>query len=105
VYELALQLATIIIALPAFVFINAIITRELDLRPDFFESGVRLWLTYIALVIAAIVVLVDGIWFLNVFLRGEITIKFVLDSLVLVVLGGGVFGYYFAGLNAPEADA
>jgi Domain of unknown function (DUF5671) len=105
VYELALQLATIIVALPAFVFINSIISRELKRRPDFFESGVRLWLTYIALVVAAIVVLVDGIWFLNTFLRGEITIKFVLDSLVLAVLGGGVFGYYFAGLNAPKADA
>ncbi len=29
----------------------------------------RLWLTYIALIVAAIIVLMDGIWFLNSFLR------------------------------------
>ena len=103
--DVALQLATIIVALPAFVLMDRIIEREGKLRPDFSDSAVRLKLTYIALVIAAVIVLGDGIWFLQTFLRGEVTIRFILDSLVLFVIGGGVFGYYFAGLHAPKRDA
>jgi hypothetical protein len=103
--EIAWQLATVIVALPTFVLMNGIIARELKRRPDLFESAVRLWLTYIALVIAAVIVLGDGIWFLEAFLSGELTMRFVLDSLVLFALGGGVFGYYFAGLSAPKGDA
>lgn len=40
--------------------------------------------------VAATIVLIDGIWFLQAFLSGEITARFVLDSLLLLVLGGGV---------------
>ena len=102
--EIAWQLATIIVAYPCFVLIGRLIGRELARRPDAVESGVRAWITYVALVIAAIVVLMDAIWFLNALLRGELTVKFILDSLVLLALGGGVFAYYLNGLRltAPE---
>jgi uncharacterized protein DUF5671 len=101
--QIAWQLATVIVTFPAFLLIDRLIARELERRPDLFESGVRTWLTYLALVVATILVLVDGIWFLEAFLQGEITVRFVLDSLVLLVLGGGVFGYYLATLRAPAA--
>lgn len=100
-HEIAWQLATIIVAFPAFLFVARAIGGELRRRPEALESPVRAWLTYIALVIAAIVVLLDGIWFLEALLRGEITIRFLLDSLVLLVLGGGVFAYYLGGLHPP----
>jgi hypothetical protein len=102
--ELAWELATVIVAYPCFVFVGRLIARENARRPDALESGVRAWITYVALVIAAVVVLMDAIWFINALLRGELTVKFVLDSLVLLVLGGGVFAYYLNGLRptAPE---
>jgi Domain of unknown function (DUF5671) len=102
--EIAWQLATIIIAYPCFVVVGRLIARENARRPDALESGVRAWITYAALVIAAIVVLMDGIWFLNALLRGELTVKFVLDSLVLLALGGGVFAYYLIALRPPAAE-
>ncbi|MEA2786026.1 MAG: hypothetical protein QOF71_2130 [Candidatus Eremiobacteraeota bacterium] len=102
--EIAWQLATIIVAYPCFVVIGRLIARENARRPDALESGVRAWITYLALVIAAIIVLMDGIWFLNALLRGELTVKFVLDSLVLLVLGGGVFAYYLNGLRPAAAE-
>lgn len=100
--QIAWQLASIIVTLPVFAFINRVIARELRRRPDLIDSAVRLWLTYLALVIAATIVIADGIWFLDALLRGGITVRFVLDSLVLLILGGGVFAYYFAGLQ-PSA--
>jgi hypothetical protein len=102
--EIAWQLATIIVAYPCFVVVGRFIARENVRRPDALDSGVRVWITYVALVIAAIVVLMDGIWFLNALLRGELTVKFVLDSLVLLALGGGVFAYYLNGLRQPAGE-
>jgi hypothetical protein len=103
-YQISWQLAAIIVAVPAFFVINRVIDHELARRPDLIESPIRLWLTYIALVIAATIVLIDGIWFLQALLRGELSIRFFLDSLVLLVLGGGVFAYYFAGLKPAQSD-
>ncbi|HEY0382317.1 MAG TPA: DUF5671 domain-containing protein [Candidatus Elarobacter sp.] len=102
--EIAWQLATIIVAYPCFVLVGRLIARENAQRPDALESGVRAWITYVALVFAAIIVLLDGIWFLNALLRGELTVKFGLDSLVLLALGGGVFAYYLNGLRQPAAE-
>jgi hypothetical protein len=101
--EIAFQLATIIVALPAFLAIHRIIARELAHRPDLYESGVRSWLTYVALVFAGLTVLVDAIWTLQAFLTGTVTTRFLLDSLVLAVLGGGVFAYYLATLQPRRA--
>jgi hypothetical protein len=100
------QLATVVVAFPIFLIVNGLIERNLRRRPDILESGVRSWLTYIALVGAALVVLGDGIWFVEALLRGQLSVRFKLDSLVLLVLGGGVFTYYLSGLRRrPESEA
>lgn len=103
--RLAWPLAATIVTFPVFAFVASRIGAELRARPDAALSGVRAWLTYAALVLAAIVVLVDAIWFLDAILRGELTIKFVLDSLVLLVLGGGVFAIYLRGLRQGGSAA
>jgi Domain of unknown function (DUF5671) len=102
--DTAWQLATLLITFPAFILVHRLISDQLRRRPDFYESGVRKWLTYIALVIAALVLLSDGIWFLQTFLRGEITFRFVLHSLLLFIIGGGVFSYYLATINLPQSE-
>lgn len=103
--QISWQIAVVVIAFPVFAFVHSLIGRELSVRPDLYDSGVRRWLTYLALVIAAVVVLIDGVWFISALLRGELTIRFVLDSLVLLVLGGGVFLYYLKTIDAPAAQA
>lgn len=100
--QISWQVATVIVALPIFLVVHGIIQKELHRRPDLYDSGVRRWLTYIALVIAAIVVITDGVWFVEALIRGELTVRFVLDSLVLLVLGGGVFVYYLTTME-PSA--
>lgn len=102
--ETSFPVATLIITFPVFVFIHRLIAGQLRNRPDLYESGIRKWLTYVALVIAAVVVLSDGIWFLQTFLRGEFTIRFALHSLLLLVIGGGVFSYYLLTINPPKTQ-
>jgi hypothetical protein len=103
IHQIAWQLATIIVAFPCFALIGRMIGAELARRPESADSGVRAWLTYIALVIAGVCVLSDAIWVLEAFLTGTLTIRFVLDSIVVIGLGGGVFAYYLATLRPAEA--
>jgi hypothetical protein len=102
--QIAWQAATVVVAFPIFLFVHSAIQRELARRPDLYESGVRKWLTYLALVIAAIIVIGDAVWFVEALIRGEITTRFMLDSLVLLVLGGGIFGYYISTINPPAQE-
>ena len=74
------------------------ITRQLDTHPEKLESAVRKWLTYIALLIAAGIVVGDLITFLTYFLRGELTARFVAKVLTALVIAGGVFWYYTGSL-------
>jgi predicted cation transporter len=101
--DVSWQVATVIVAFPAFVYVHALIQRELRVRPDLYASGVRRWLTYLALVIAAIVLLSDAAWVIEALIRGELTLRFLLDSLVLLVIGGGVFVYYLRTMEPPAA--
>jgi hypothetical protein len=72
-------------------------------NPEKLDSSVRKWLTYMALVIAACVFTGDLIAALAYLLRGELTSRFLLKSLVVLALSGGVFYYYFGGLRKTDA--
>ncbi len=101
--ELSWQIATVLVTFPIFLIVHARIRRALSQRPDLYDSGVRKWLTYLALVLAAFVVVGDAVWFLDALLRGELSIRFLLDSLGLLVLGGGTFAYYLLTIDPPAA--
>lgn len=98
--EIAGQLASLIIAFPIFLFVSSRIVRDARLRPESLESGVRKWLTYIALVIAAITLVGDGVWFLRTFLVGDLTLRFVFKALALAIIAGGIFSYYLSTMRA-----
>ena len=104
VHDVSWQLATVIVAFPCFTVVGRLIAAELRRRPDAADSGVRAWLTYIALVIAGLVTLSDTIWFVGGFFRGELTLQFVLNTVVVVGLGGGVFAYYLRTLRPASAE-
>jgi hypothetical protein len=102
--RVSLELATIIVAYPIFVAVSAFINRQLANRPESADSGVRKWLTYLALVIAATVLLGDAIFFLQNFLHGDLTVRFVLDTLVLFAIVGSIFGYYLLTLRGEPVS-
>jgi len=99
--DIAWQAATVIVAFPVFLYVHSLIQRELRSRTDLYYSGIRRWLTYLALVIAAIVLLCDAAWVIEALIRGELTLRFILESVVLLVLGGGVFLYYLRTMEPP----
>jgi hypothetical protein len=97
------SLAAIIVAFPLYLLISRIVLRETAAHPEKLDSGVRKWLTYMALVIAAGVFMGDLITALAYLLRGELTSRFLAKAFVVLVLSGGVFYYYFGGLRRTDA--
>ena len=98
-YQMADSLACVIVAFPVYVFVMRYIIYEVEGHPEKLESPVRKWLTYIALLIAACVVVGDLITFLTYFLRGELTTRFVAKVAVVLAIAGGVFWYYMGSLQ------
>jgi hypothetical protein len=98
-YEMANSLACMIVAFPVYIFTVRSILHDACLNPEKLDSAVRKWLTYIALLIAAGVVVGDLIAFLTYFLRGELTGRFVSKVIVVLAIAGGVFWYYLGSLQ------
>jgi hypothetical protein len=103
-YQMADSLASIIVAFPVYVFVMRYIIRESEGHPGKLESPVRKWLTYMALLVAACVVVGDLITFLTYFLRGELTARFVAKVTVVLLIAGGVFWYYMGSLQRKPAS-
>lgn len=98
-YQMADALACVIVAFPLYLLTMRYITRELEIHPEKLESSVRKWLTYIALLIAAVILVCDLITFLTYFLRGELTARFAAKVVTALVIAGGVFWYYTGSLT------
>jgi len=98
-YEMADALACVIVAFPIYLMVMIYIIRTVEAHPEKRESPVRKWLTYIALLIAAGIVLGDLITFLTYFLRGDLTARFASKVATVLVLAGGVFWYYLGSLS------
>lgn len=93
------QMASVAVAFPIFAMIMRMTLSEATQSPERLESGVRRWLTYIALFLTASGVLCDLIVFLNSFLQGGLTTRFVLKVLTILVICGATFVYYLSSLR------
>jgi hypothetical protein len=102
-YAISESVASIMVGFPVYLLVMRFILRGLDANREKYESGVRRWLTYIALLAASSIVIGDLITFLAFFLRGDLTLGFVLKVLAVLVIAGGTFWYYLATLK-PTAS-
>lgn len=103
-YQMADSLACVIVAYPIYLITMRYILRNLEVYPEKLESSVRKWLTYIALLIAAGVVVGYLIAFLTSFLRGELTQRFAAKFISALAIAGGIFWYYIGSLSKRESQ-
>ena len=88
-------IAAIVVGFPLFVVLTAILERAVPREPDGQVHPVRKWLMYMTLFLAAGVILGDVIALLFLFLNGALVTRFVLKSVVLLVITQVVLSYYF----------
>ncbi|MEI7424728.1 MAG: DUF5671 domain-containing protein [Candidatus Staskawiczbacteria bacterium] len=86
--------SSLIIVFPVFIsvswYLNKIYRREAQVR----ESKIRKWLIYLTLFITSLVIIGDLVSIINTLLGGEITARFFLKALSIILVAGVIFGYY-----------
>ncbi len=92
-------------ALPIFLWMHRTVERALAREPEKRGSGVRRWLTYLTLFVAALVLIGNFTTLVSSALGGELSVRFVLKSLVVFAIAGTAFGHYLGGLRRDEAEA
>jgi hypothetical protein len=92
---LTTALAALIVAFPLYLVLMWRLAREKYGRHTKKEEPmVARWMSYIVLVVVAIIILGDFIAVLGGFLRGELTIRFVLKAGTILFIASSIFGYY-----------
>lgn len=86
--------ASLLIAFPLYVAAMRGWFRTFGADEGKTESGLTRWLTYLVLLVAAVVIVGDLIATLFRLLQGEATVRFLLKALAILVLAGLVFGFY-----------
>lgn len=104
-YTVATEMSTIIITFPIYFFVMRYIVKDLLTHPEKVDSGVRRWLTYLALFIAAGIATGDLVTFLAYLLRGELTTRFALKVVAVLVISSGVFGYYLTWVKKARSTS
>lgn len=97
--SIRLAIATLIILFPAYLALVSIVRKDIHANPEKKNLGVRKWLTYLTLFVAGVVAVTDLIVLINTFLGGEITLRFILKVLAVLVVAKWAFIYYLYDLK------
>lgn len=92
--------AFLVIMFPLYLFLGWIYRKQLGADPEKARLAVRKWLVYLTLFLAGLALAIDLVTLVFYFLNGEITARFVLKVLAVLVIAGLVFGYYLADVRA-----
>src|SRR3989339_1639517 len=90
------------VAVPAYILTAWLLAKDLAVTPEKRELKLRKWLTYFTLFISAITIIVDLMIFVYNFLNGELSARFALKVLVVLLVAVAVFGYYMWELKRKE---
>ncbi len=93
--QLKFAISALFIAGPTYYFLSRLINRGLhkkELEPD---SPLRRWLTYFIILVAAVIILAVFVGVIDNFLAGELTVRFILKAVTMLIIAGAVFSFYF----------
>lgn len=93
--SIRLSIASLIILFPIYVSLTWFLRKDTIAHPEKRDYGVRKFLFYLTLFLAAIAIVADLVTLIFHFLEGELTIRFFLKVLVVLIVAAAVFGYYF----------
>lgn len=87
-------ISALIIATPIYYILMWQINKQLRSGQLPKDSGVRRWLTYFILFVTSVVVIGWLIGIINSFLNGDLTTKFILKAITVLVISAIIFTYY-----------
>ncbi len=98
-------IAMIVIFFPMYLWLASVVRKNLRMNPEKRELWVRRWLAYLTLFVAGLAVAIDLVTLVNSFLGGEITTRFSLKVLAVLIVAGGVFWNYLSDLRDSETGS
>jgi hypothetical protein len=99
------QLATLIVSYPIFLLVWSYLLREIRQTPERAKSGVRRWLSFLSLFVGAVTIMTDVICVVYYLVEGDLTIRFLLKVLALLVITGSIFLYLSLVLRSESEAA
>ncbi|MEM1263495.1 MAG: DUF5671 domain-containing protein [Pseudomonadota bacterium] len=100
--EIRWATSVLIISFPVYLFLSYRIAKEIAADPARRVSPVRRWLTYLTLAIAALIIVTDLILVVYNFLSGELTVRFVLKTVIVLGVSSAIFSYYLRSIRLDD---
>lgn len=94
--SMRVEIASLIVLFPAFLVMMHYIRKDLVLDALKKDLWIRRWALYLTVFIAGLTVIGTLITLVNYFLGGEITTRFILKILVVLLVAGGAFLHFLA---------
>jgi hypothetical protein len=92
-------IASLIIFFPLYLWLSSIINKSIIKNPDTANLGIRKVLYYFTLFVAGLTIAIDLVTLIFYFLDGEITTRFILKVIAVLLVGGVVFWHYLYDLR------
>lgn len=99
------SIATLVVMFPVFVGLSWFLRADIIAHPEKRDMGIRKFLIHFTLFIAALVIIIDLITLINNFLNGELTTRFVLKVITVLLTAIAVFAYYFWDLKRETVQS
>ncbi len=91
---LRFAIATLVVVFPVYIWSAWYLQKGYTKNPELKTVGVRKWLVYLTLFVATFMIIGSLISILNSFLSGELTIRFFLKALSVLLVAAMIFAYY-----------
>ncbi|MEK7218873.1 MAG: DUF5671 domain-containing protein, partial [Patescibacteria group bacterium] len=85
--------AALIVVFPVYLLVSWLLRRDITASPEKADLPVRRWLLHLTLFLAALIIIVDLVTLMYHFLSGELTMRFLLKVLAVLLVAAAVFGY------------
>ncbi len=92
-------MATLIVLVPLALYLMRLIRNDIAREPAKSDLWIRRWALFLTVFLAGAIVIVDLITLINYFLGGDLTTRFVLKVLVVLLVAGGAFFHFLADLR------
>lgn len=87
-------ISALIVSWPVVIFMSIFIGKDLQADTDKQHIWIRKWLLHLMLFVASITIIIDLITLINYFLDGELTTRFALKVLCVLLVAVASFWYY-----------
>ncbi|MDP3934630.1 MAG: DUF5671 domain-containing protein [Candidatus Giovannonibacteria bacterium] len=100
-------IASLIVVFPVYIWATWFLNKGYAAMPEKREMKIRKWLLYFTLFLAGIIIIGDLVTLIYNLLQGELTTRFLLKIFTVLIVAGGIFGYYILDIKnkAPASPS